>query len=110
MLAPKNDEWSLHRGRRKSFIVVPGAMSKDASATPPKKDKEKKQKEKKKKEGFHLYSLFKKSKGFDRNVSAIPPIVREPIEWLYTHNGKYCGFPAPLLHLMATHLLLEFSR
>lgn len=65
-------------------------MSKDvAAATPPKKDKEKKPKEKKKKEGWHLYSLFKKSKGFDRNVSAIPPIVREPIEWLYTHNGKY---------------------
>jgi hypothetical protein len=64
------------------------AMSKDvAAATPPKKDKEKKSKDKKKKEGWHLYSLFKKSKGFDRNVSAIPPIVREPIDWLISHNG-----------------------
>jgi hypothetical protein len=63
-------------------------MSKDlAAATPPKKDKEKKPKDKKKKEGWHLYSLFKKSKGFDRNVSAIPPIVREPIEWMISHNA-----------------------
>jgi len=63
-------------------------MSKDlAASTPPKKDKEKKQKDKKKKEGWHLYSLFKKSKGFDRNVSDIPPIVREPIEWLISRNG-----------------------
>lgn len=52
-----------------------------------KKDKDKKGKDKKKKEGWHLYSLFKKTKGFDRNVSAIPPIVREPIEWLISHNG-----------------------
>ena len=78
-------------------------MSKDvASATPPKKDKEKKQKDKKKKEGWHLYSLFKKSKGFDRNVSAIPPIVREPIEWLISHNGTSFGI---LQHLF---LLVNF--
>lgn len=65
-----------------------GAMSKDQAApTPPKKEKEKKVKDKKKKEGWHLYSLFKKSKGFDRNVSAIPPIVRDPIDWLVSHNG-----------------------
>lgn len=77
-----------------------------ASSTPPKKDKEKKQKDKKKKEGWHLYSLFKKSKGFDRNVSAIPPIVREPIEWLYSHNGtalwrfdSFCYLQAAQLHV-----------
>ena len=70
-------------------------MSKEtAAATPPKKDKEKKQK-KPKKEGWHLYSLFKKTKGFDRNVGAIPPIVREPIDWLISHEGMDFSIHGP---------------
>lgn len=84
-----------------------GAMSKDSAAsTPPKKDKEKKSKDKKKKEGWHLYSLFKKSKGFDRNVSAIPPIVREPIEWLYSRNGTAFRFIASAYTAIQRHRCL----
>lgn len=41
----------------------------------------------KKKEGWHLYNLFKRSKGFDRNSESIPLIVSEPIEWLIQKNG-----------------------
>ena len=86
-------------------------MSKDlAAATPPKKDKEKKPKDKKKKEGWHLYSLFKKSKGFDRNVSAIPPIVREPIEWMISHNGTHLLDLSALWSMLSAQLELGIPR
>lgn len=44
---------------------------------------------KEKKWGNKLLKVFKKAKGFDRNSTEIPPIVREPILWLKERNGLY---------------------